>query len=461
MLRAARASLTLRLALASALWVAGGLTLVGWYVTDLVIDQVEDAFDARTTGLLDAVAAATGLDADGRPRLARPLPDPDLERPLSGRYWQLTGPDGATARSRSLWDSGLPAPREGGGPGAAPGSVAISDILGPRGERLRLVQREVVPLRASAPVHVQVAVARGPVDAELAHLRRNLVLAFALFGLGLVGLVVGQVVLGLAPLRRLRQALAEVRAGARDRLGEVPAPAEVAPLVAEIDELVAQNHATVERARSHLGNLAHALKTPIAVLRNALGPEAAGPVPAPEEARVQAEALDRLVRHHLARARASAAPGLARAAEAAPLEVAEEMARALARLFAEDGVAIELGGDAAARVRIDRQDLAEMLGNLLENACKWATRRVWVAVRAAPGLVVIEVGDDGPGVPEASRAAVLGRGVRLDEAAPGSGLGLPIVADLAALHGGALSLGRSPEGGLLARLELPGRGAAG
>ncbi|MEN0076345.1 MAG: ATP-binding protein, partial [Paracraurococcus sp.] len=263
MIRAARASLTLRLALASALWVAGGLTLVGWYVTDLVIDQVEAAFDARTAGLLDAVAAATGLDADGRPRLARPLPDPDLERPLSGRYWQLTGPDGATARSRSLWDSGLPAPREDGEAGA----VAVSDILGPRGERLRLVQREVVPLRASAPVHVQVAVARGPVDAELAHLRRNLVLAFALFGLGLVGLVVGQVVLGLAPLRRLRQALAEVRAGLRDRLGEVPAPAEVAPLVAEIDALVAQNHATVERARAHLGNLAHALKTPIAVLR--------------------------------------------------------------------------------------------------------------------------------------------------------------------------------------------------
>ena len=455
MIRAARASLTLRLALASALWVAGGLTLVGWYVTDLVIDQVEAAFDARTAGLLDAVAAATGLDADGRPRLARPLPDPDLERPLSGRYWQLTGPDGATARSRSLWDSGLPAPQEGGEAAA----VAVSDILGPRGERLRLVQREVVPLRASAPVHVQVAVARGPVDAELAHLRRNLVLAFALFGLGLVGLVIGQVVLGLAPLRRLRQALAEVRAGRRDRLGEVPAPAEVAPLVAEIDALVAQNHATVERARAHLGNLAHALKTPIAVLRNALGPEATGPVAAPEEARRQAEALDRLVRHHLARARASAAPGPARGAEVAPLEVAEEIARALARLFAEDGVAIEAGGDAAARVRMDRQDLAEMLGNLLENGCKWATRRVTVTVGAEAGQVVIEVGDDGPGVPEASRAAALGRGVRLDEAAPGTGLGLAIVADLAGLHGGALTLGRSREGGLLARLVLPGRGS--
>jgi hypothetical protein len=285
---------------------------------------------------------------------------------LSGRYWQLTGPDGATARSRSLWDSGLPAPREDGEAGA----VAVSDILGPRGERLRLVQREVVPLRASAPVHVQVAVARGPVDAELAHLRRNLVLAFALFGLGLVGLVVGQVVLGLAPLRRLRQALAEVRAGRRDRLGEGPSPAEVAPF-----------------------------------------------------------------------------------------EVAEEIARALARLFAEDGVAIEVGGDAAARVRMDRQDLAEMLGNLLENACKWATRRVTVTVGAEAGEVVIEVGDDGPGVPEASRAAALGRGVRLDEAAPGTGLGLAIVADLAGLHGGALTLGRSREGGLLARLALPGRGS--
>ncbi|TCZ52617.1 sensor histidine kinase [Roseicella aquatilis] len=447
-----RASLALRLALLTALWVAGGLTVVGWFVSGLVIRQVEAAFDARTAGLLDAVAAATGLDPEGRPRLARPLPDPELERPLSGRYWQLAGPDGTVIRSRSLWDERLPPPREG----APPGEAVASDIAGPRGEPLRLVQRDVVPLRATAPVHVQVAVARAPVDAEIARLRRRLALAFGLLGIGLVAVVAAQVVLGMAPLRRLRQALAEVRDGTRERLGTEPAPAEVAPLVAEIDALVAQNHATVERARAHLGNLAHALKTPVAVLRNAL----AAPAPDLATARAQAEELDRLVRHHLARARATALPGSARAAEVSPLEVAQEIGRALARLFAEEGVVIEASGDAAARVRVDRQDLAEMLGNLLENACKWATRRVQVAVTAEAGSVGIAVADDGPGLPEDARGAALIRGVRLDETAPGTGLGLAIVADLAGLHGGALTLGRSAGlGGLLAQLTLPGRRA--
>jgi signal transduction histidine kinase len=169
--------------------------------------------------------------------------------------------------------------------------------------------------------------------------------------------------------------------------------------------------------------------------------------------------LERLVQHHLARARATALPGVARAAEVSPLEVAEEIARALTRLFAAEGVEIEAGGDAAARVRVERQDLAEMLGNLIENACKWATARVHVRVAVAEGSVAVAVADDGPGMPEDTRTSALVRGVRLDEAAPGTGLGLAIVADLAGLYGGSLVLGRSELGGLLARLGLPGRRA--
>ena len=450
---AVRSSLTFRLALLTALWVAGGLTLVGWFVSGLVVRQVEAAFDARVDGLLDAVAAATGMDAEGRSRLARPLPDPDLDRPLSGRYWQLTGPEGTVVRSRSLWDEQLPPPRDLDGSGA----IAASDAAGPRGERLRLLQRDVVPVRATAPVRVQVAVARAPVDAEIGRLRRLLVGAFALVGVGLVAVVVAQVVWGLAPLRGLRRALTEVRDGARERLGTEPAPAEVAPLIAEIDALVAQNRATVERARAHVGNLAHALKTPVAVLRNALG--AAG-APDIAVARAQAAELERLVRHHLARARATALPGAGNAAEVSPLQVAEEIARALARLFAEDGVAIEAAGDAAARVRVERQDLAEMLGNLVENACKWATARVRIRVAMTEGSVCVAIADDGPGMPEVARTSAPVRGVRFDEAAPGSGLGLAIVADLAGLYGGSLVFGRSELGGLSAELRLPGRRAS-
>jgi signal transduction histidine kinase len=275
---------------------------------------------------------------------------------------------------------------------------------------------------------------------------------FAVLGAGLVGGVAGLAVWGLAPLRRARRALAQVRAGKRERLSAGSAPAEIAPLLEEIDALVAQNRATVERARAHVGNLAHALKTPIAVQRIAL--DAAAPDLA--TARAQAAAMERLVQHHLTRARAAALSGAA-AAEAAPFAVAGEVARALRRLFAGRGLEIAVAGDANARVPVDQQDLAEMVGNLLENACKWARTRVELRVGREGAGVIVSVTDDGPGLSAEEREAVVARGARLDEATPGSGLGLAIVRDLADLHGGGLELAAAEGGGLLARLRLPGR----
>lgn len=438
-----RRSLTLRLALLAALWVAAGLALAGWFVTAIAERQIEAAADTRLSTLLDAVVAAAAMDPAGRPRLTRPVWGPELERPLRGQYWQLTGP-GGVATSRSLWDARLPPPVAG------PGETLARDLPGPRDEPLRLLERQVELPDTPGPLQVQVAMSRENTNAEEARLRRGLTLAFTLVGIGLVGGLALQVVWGLRPLRQARRALAEVRAGTRDRLG-LDAPAEIAPLVAEIDALIEQNRATVERARSHVGNLAHALKTPVAVLRNALDrmrPQSA-------EALAAAGELERVVQHHLARARASALSG-SPAAEAAPRAVAEEVAAALRRLQSDRALAIEVEGDATARVRADRQDLIEMIGNLMENACKWAASRVSVRVAAAPGgLVWIRVEDDGPGLAEET-SAVMARGVRLDESRPGAGLGLAIVADLAGLHGGRLELERSTRlGGAAALLELP------
>ena len=439
-----RRSLTLRLALLAALWVAAGLALAGWFIAGIAERQIEAAADARLSALLDAVVAAAATDASGRPRLTRPVAGPELQRPLSGQYWQITGP-GGVATSRSLWDARLPPPVASGG------EVLARDIPGPRGNPTRLLERHIELPDSPGPLLVQVAMSREGTLAEIARLRRGLTLAFALVGIGLVGGLALQVVWGLRPLRRARQALAEVRAGKRDRLG-LDAPAEIAPLVAEIDALIEQNRATVERARSHLGNLAHALKTPVAVLRNALDRIQ----PPPAEALAAAGELERVVQHHLARARASALSG-SPAAEAAPCAVAEEVASALRRLQPGRVLTIEVEGDAAARVRADRQDLIEMIGNLMENACKWAESRISVRVAATPGgLVRILVEDDGPGLAEDSPAAALARGVRLDESRPGAGLGLAIVADLAGLHGGRLELDRSAAlGGAAALLELP------
>ncbi|WP_431269762.1 sensor histidine kinase [Dankookia sp. P2] len=375
----------------------------------------------------------------------RALSAPNFDQPFSGTYWQIAIPGGGTATSRSLWDSRLP-PFDlpaGAGP-------RVSDIPGLRGEVLRLAERSVVPEEGGPPMLVQVAVARDTLDRDIGRLRLLVGGSFLALGLGLVGGVAAQVVWGLAPLRRARRALAALRAGEATGLGAARAPAEIAPLLAEIDALVAQNRATVERARAHVGNLAHALKTPLAVQRTAL--EAA---PADlGTARAQATAMEHLVQHHLVRARAAALSGAA-ATEAVPLAVADSVARALRRLFAGKGLEITVAGDARARMRVDHQDLAEMLGNLLENACAWAAQAVRVTVAREGAAVLACIEDDGPGLTEAERAAVLARGARLDEAAPGSGLGLAIVCDLAGLYGGSLMLEAATQGGLRACLRLP------
>lgn len=440
-------SLTQRLTLLTTLWVAIGLGLIAWFVVRTDERQIQTAADARLGSLLDAVVAAVAFDPAVGPLLLRPLADPEFDRPLSGHYWQITGPGGSQATSRSLWDSRLVPPlRESEG-------VRARDVDGPRAERLRLLERDVQIEGRFGRILItaQVAVAREGTDEEIASLRRNVILAFALLGTGLVAVVALLVIWGLRPLRRTQQELVEVREGRRQHM-DVAAPTEIAPLVAEIEALIEQNRATVDRARNHVGNLAHALKTPIAVLRNALQTgDVAG-------ARAQSATLERLVQHHLRRARAGALAGTA-GAESTPLAIAEALATALRRLTAARGIVIRVSGESEARIRADSQDLTEMLGNLMENACKYGNGQVAVRVeQAAPGRVVIEVADDGPGLPEGEDGVALLRGVRLDEAKPGSGLGLAIVSDLAALYDGYLTLETSPRlGGLAARLHLPGR----
>jgi signal transduction histidine kinase len=438
-------SLTLRLALLAGLWVAAGLGGAAWFVAGIATAQIEAALEARLGALLDSLAAAVEVDEAGRAGVARPPAGADFEAPFSGAYWQVTGPDGGVATSRSLWDQSLPAASRGHA------GVLLRQAAGPRGEPLLVAERDLLLPDGAAPLHIAVALSRAATMAEVARLRRGLGFGFLLLGVGLVAGVVLQVVVGLAPLRRIRRALAEVRAGEREALA-MPAPSEIAPLVTEVDALIRQNRETVAMARTHLGNLAHALKTPIAVLRNAL--EAMPP--AIPVARAEAAALDRLVQHHLARARSAALA--AGTAEVAPLALAEEVAQALRRLFRDIAIAVQ--GDARARLRADAQDLTEMLGNLMENACQWAGGAVTVTIAAEGDAIRIAVEDDGPGLtPGLAVDEAMARGVRLDEAKPGSGLGLAIVRDLAALAGGSLELAEGAKGGLRALLVLPRRGA--
>lgn len=457
-------SLTLRLALISAIWVGGGLSLAWWLASAVLTRQVEAAFDSRLAAQLDALVAALSIGPDGRPRVSsRTLSDPEFQRPLSGVYWQVTAGDGRLVTSPSLWDARLSPP-----PAGEPGLIQAYSDTGPRGEAMRVLARIVTPseetrssLTGTSRLIVQVASSTAEVKSDIAGTSRILTTVFTILGLGLVAGATGQVLWALMPLRRVRRALAAVRDGSRETLQPLQAPSEVAPLVVEIDELVAQNRATIDRARTHVGNLAHALKTPIAVLRVSLQDEK----PDVEGALQEASAMERLVDHHLARARIGALAGAA-AVDTPALAVAQEIATAMSRLPGAAHLDLQAVGDAGATAKVDRQDLAEMIGNLVENACKWARSRVRITVSSAREplaggevrrVIAISVEDDGIGMDAEQREAAIDRGTKLDETVQGSGLGLSIVADLAELVGGRLSLGVSALGGLAARLELPSR----
>jgi signal transduction histidine kinase len=264
-----------------------------------------------------------------------------------------------------------------------------------------------------------------------------------------------QVRRGLSPFHQLRSRLAGVRDGTGRRV-EGRYPAEVQPLVDDLNALLEHRERAVTRAVSKAGDLAHGLKTPLAVLgREVERVESSG---RPELAAAIAQQIDRMRRqvdYHLAQARA-AASGAAPGARCVLAESVEGLVRTLHRLHAERGVTIDVRVPPGHAVRAQREDVDEMLGNLLDNACTWARARIVIEATAVGDAVEITVDDDGPGVAPAMRDVVLQRGVRADEAAAGSGLGLAIVRDLAELYGGSIALETSATGGLRARLRLAG-----
>jgi len=452
---APRRSLRVRLLVGSLVWILGALTLTGCVLADLFRQHVAARFEAELRIHLDQLTANIETAVDGVPRLRAELSDPRLRRPYSGLYWQVdqAGPEAlvATLRSRSLWDATLRVP----GDSPKDGELHVHRIAGPDEEPLVMMERVIAPAEGpDRPLRLIVAAdERGMTDAvrEFVGL---MAIALGMLAAGLVVAVALQVFVGLAPLRQLRRGLVGVREGRSRRLDGV-FPSEVQPLVDELNTVLLHDAEVVARARTQAGNLAHAIKTPLAVLGNAAAREPGA------LARLVAEQVataQRQVDYHLARARAAAAiqvPGLR-----TPLRpVVEGLLRVMRRVHAERNLQIGIeafAGDAAdVAFRGEEQDLQEMLGNLVDNACKWAKSRVLVSASAGDGRVVILIDDDGPGLPPAEREAMFARGVRADEQMPGSGLGLGIVRDLAQLYGGDVALAQSPAGGLRAMLTLP------
>jgi signal transduction histidine kinase len=288
-------------------------------------------------------------------------------------------------------------------------------------------------------------------DDQIAEIRGILISSFALLGLGLLLMTLFQIRYGLSPLRRVRAAIQKLRNTGASSISE-PLPTEVQPLVQELNELLEHSERQAEEARTHAGNLAHALKTPLTVLTNA----ATAHDPKLDELVFrETKSMQRHVDHHLARARAVGRRSSGRSrAEVWPS--VESVLRAVTRIH--QGVRFDLAGNQEAAVAIERQDLDEILGNLVENAAKYGGGSVFVTVDAEPDdhHSIIWVEDDGMGIPDGERERIFDRGVRLDTGKPGTGLGLAIVRDVAEIYGGSVTLGESEDlGGLLVRLSLP------
>lgn len=457
-----RNSLAGRLIAAAAIWTMLGLAVGGFVLSGAFRSAVESSFDSRLAVDMDGLIAAAEPDENGGVVLQDRFVNRQFDRVYSGLYYQIRPLAPAHSRgeiSRSLFDRQIAV-----APSAGKSGLSWGFAEGPENQHLRTLSRRVEFPIASTPdqhdnrVYIfTVAGDLAQVDAESARFNGTLIWSFLLLGLGLVVAIFLQVRVGLMPLRRLRESLGRIRDGRARRL-EGNFPAEIAPLAAELNALIEHSAEVVGRARTHVSNLAHFLKTPLSVLASEAA-EAKGTALA-EQVQRQVGIMRRQVDHYLARARAAGGVDvLGNRTEVAP--VLADLARVLGRIHAERAISIQVDCPPGLYFRGERQDLEEMAGNLMDNACKWAHAAVRVRAWREEAKFVLTVEDDGPGLTPEDRARVGTRGERLDESVPGSGLGLAIVGDISKLYGGFFVLEGSPGlGGLMTRLTLPALAAS-
>jgi signal transduction histidine kinase len=443
----------------SLIWMAALLGLIalitaGGVLTYFFQHSAINRVDAELSDSIDDLYA--GATVEQGEVIAPALTDQEALRVYSGHYWEIAEPDGKgglrlLVPSRSLFDGELKPPPSGTA-GLKPAARVFYDSVGPNKEPLRVGLRAVMLPNYPRLVLFLTADDRTSLDHDARRFAESALIALALVGSGLIAGVILQVRVALRPLFRLQKDVADVRKGKTDRVA-ADYPVELTPLAGELNALLAHNQEVVERQRTHVGNLAHALKTPLSVMMTEAEQKPGDPLA--DLVTRQVGAMREQVDHHLRRARAAArAQGLGERAEVAP--ALDELSRTLERIFGDRGVTIDWEADEGLVFRGERQDLLELVGNVLENACKWCRRRVRAeAGPDGPGFLRVTVEDDGPGLQPEQRETVLRRGARLDENAPGSGLGLSIVEELAKAYGGSVTLSQSLWGGLKVELRLP------
>jgi signal transduction histidine kinase len=435
------------------------LSITGIVLAAVNRTAVERGFDRRLGVYVKLlIADIAGAVDDPTIVVGANLGEPLFELPQSGWYWQIVRTDAGrneVRASRSLFDVRLPAL----GPEAlADGPTRSREgyVTGPNSVSLRAVER-TIELGEDGDFQVMVTGPADDIAGAVSEFNITLVATLVLLAAGMAIAAFLQVRVGLAPLQRLVGGLHSVRAGETEHL-EGSFPVEIAPLAREVNALIDTNREIVERSRTHVGNLAHALKTPLSVIQN----EAAGrddqlAVKVSEQTRIMRDQVN----HHLERARAAARARVA--STLVPVdEVVEGLARTMAKIHRDRGLVVSAEAPPGLLFRGERNDLEEMVGNLVDNACKWAASDVAIVVGREPAdsavdrsYFTIAIEDDGPGLTADEREAVGLRGRRLDETKPGSGLGLSIVTELSDLYGGRVALGEAALGGLRVTLRLP------
>ncbi len=453
-------SLAARLIAAAAIWTMLGLAVGGVVLSGAFRSAVLNNFDARLSGDMDGLIAAAQPDDDGGVVLQDRFVNHAFDRVYSGLYYEIkpvvAGQAGGQI-SHSLFDHGITPTGD-----VKNGALTYGYAAGPENQALRVLSRRVeFPIAATADQNdsraytFMVAGDLAAVDAESSAFNGTLIWSFSLLGLGLVVAILLQVRIGLLPLRRLKDALHRIRDGKAQRL-EGNFPAEIAPMAEELNSLIEHSAEIVARARTHVSNLAHFLKTPLSVLASEADAtqKESGEGPLSDQVRRQVDVMRRQVDHYLARARAAGSVNvLGNRTQVQP--VLQDLARVLTRIHAARDIVIDADCPPAIYFRGERQDLEEMAGNLMDNAGKWARSRVRVRGEADGARFVLTVEDDGPGLTPEERSKVGERGERLDESVPGSGLGLAIVRDISKLYAGFLVLEASELGGLKTVLTLP------
>jgi signal transduction histidine kinase len=453
-------SLALRLFLWATGWTVVILIVTGVVLSSLYRQAVERAFDRRLDVYLGTlVADVASPEESSSEKFPQSIGEPLFELPLSGWYWQVTRldtPKPEVHSSRSLWDSNLPRLPASKDALALSAGYQKGYAQGPEDVRLRLVERNV-DLGDDGRYLIEVAGNASDIDEEMLSFDRVIGATFAVLAGALLLTTALQVRFGLFPLKRISESLAAIRSGRAERL-EGDFPVEIASLARETNALIDANREIVERARTHVGNLAHALKTPLSVIFNEAAARSGDPLA--KKVLEQTEIMRDQVARQLERARLAARFTVVGTLIDVP-PVVTALARTMEKLHRERDIAIAVDAPEHSYFRGEGQDLEQMVGNLVDNACKWAQSRVAVEVVAdrpagdGKPRVRIIVDDDGPGLSPSEREQVALRGRRLDESKPGSGLGLSIVVELAGLYDGVLSLGTAPIGGLRAELALP------